>query len=378
LPGALILLGTLALAEGGTAMRPGEYWYAMVGADGEAIGYARMRLETVGEGGVGVDWELKIVYGGSPYEERRTLELDAARRTVAASYTTGNLHVEARRDGTHMKGRVVQGAETDPIDVEVDERALPGMGFVLAAELPLEAGAEWKGVDVNEAQGFAAAGGLTLRVVGRETVELESGPTETWRVELATEKGRTLPVWVDAERRIVQVDWGQGSRMRLRAASTEHLFRPPPPAFEQVAAKDRTRLALVGDFEGASPKEMFALWTTPEGITSFWPPEAEIDARVGGRFHMIWRQANWFLRGEVTKCEPGAELAFTWKWDHTPNAPVLTVSLRFEALAGGRGTRIHLAQAPYTDSARDQGERDGHLQGWQSVGARLRAALESR
>lgn len=36
----------------------------------------------------------------------------------------------------------------------------------------------------------------------------------------------------------------------------------------------------------ATPAQVWAAWTTREGITSFFAPEAEIEARVGGAFHI--------------------------------------------------------------------------------------------
>jgi uncharacterized protein YndB with AHSA1/START domain len=36
----------------------------------------------------------------------------------------------------------------------------------------------------------------------------------------------------------------------------------------------------------ATLDEAWAAWTTREGITSFFAPDAEIDARVGGAFHI--------------------------------------------------------------------------------------------
>ena len=37
----------------------------------------------------------------------------------------------------------------------------------------------------------------------------------------------------------------------------------------------------------ASPEEVYAAWTTRDGIVSFFAPDAEIDARPGGAFHVF-------------------------------------------------------------------------------------------
>jgi uncharacterized protein YndB with AHSA1/START domain len=88
---------------------------------------------------------------------------------------------------------------------------------------------------------------------------------------------------------------------------------------------------------------------------------------------MEWKAPAWFLRGRITAWTPGERLAFTWVWDHTPDAPEREVGVDFEATEGG--TKIRLTHGPYDDTQPAREERLGHLNGWQVMCARLEDVL---
>jgi uncharacterized protein YndB with AHSA1/START domain len=71
----------------------------------------------------------------------------------------------------------------------------------------------------------------------------------------------------------------------------------------------------------------------------------------------------WNLRGTYSAVELGQRLAFTWKWDHEPNTPMRDVEVIFEPV-GDVGTQVTVTHGTYTNSSKDQEERDGHLEGW--------------
>ena len=99
----------------------------------------------------------------------------------------------------------------------------------------------------------------------------------------------------------------------------------------------------------ASLDDTWAAWTTREGITSFFAPDARVDARPGGTFEVYFDPgAEPGLRGadgmQFMALQPRQMLSFTW------NAPPhlaqarqqrTLVILRFEAL-GERSTRVRL------------------------------------
>jgi len=125
------------------------------------------------------------------------------------------------------------------------------------------------------------------------------------------------------------------------------------------------KLIIAAEIGKHAPLEVFDYWTKPELLCRWWPQEAEIDARVGGKYHLAWPQMNWHLRGQYTCFEPGTQLAFTWKWDHDEEGmTVREVAIIFEPLSDA-GAKLTLTHGPYTDSADDQQVRiEHHLQGF--------------
>lgn len=136
-----------------------------------------------------------------------------------------------------------------------------------------------------------------------------------------------------------------------------------------VTAHDQ--VVLVGDFPHFSPARLFDYWTRPSLLTLWWPPEATVEPQVGGGYHLTWPRSDWHLRGHYTVFAPGRALAFTWHWDHEPETPERLVTLAFGPMLGGGGTRLMITHGPYTDSARDQTDRQSHIEGWQFFCAQL-------
>lgn len=138
------------------------------------------------------------------------------------------------------------------------------------------------------------------------------------------------------------------------------------------------KLVIVAEFNKFTPSEVFDYWTKPELLCAWWPQAADIDARVGGAYHLSWPSMNWHLRGQYTRFEPGKQLAFSWKWDHDEEGTaVREVMIDLESLHGG-GTKLTLTHEPYSDSAEDQAVRiEHHLAGWQHFIPRLQALAET-
>ena len=122
-------------------------------------------------------------------------------------------------------------------------------------------------------------------------------------------------------------------------------------------------LILTSFYPDVSPRQLFAYWTQPEFLQQWWPPEAEVDLRPGGAYRLSWPSMEWTLRGTYTVVEPEQRLAFTWKWDHELETPVRKVEVSFEPV-GDVGTQVTVTHGTYTNSSKDQEERDGHLEGW--------------
>jgi uncharacterized protein YndB with AHSA1/START domain len=116
----------------------------------------------------------------------------------------------------------------------------------------------------------------------------------------------------------------------------------------------------------AAPAKVYAAWTDPQKIAQWFGPEeietlsAEVDARVGGRFRFVMRDAHGEehdVSGRYREVVPDAKLVFTWAWRSTPERESLvTVSIKPD----GAGTLLTLTHEQFFDEA----ARDRHQHGW--------------
>lgn len=354
-------------------MKPGTYWYAMQTPEGEPQGYARLLVVEDEGDTTRYDWRLRIAFPGGTYEEDRSLTLDDAGRLVAASYEGPGTVVTARREAGRIVGSVrASGGEEHPLDLEVEDDASTGMGFVLATRLPRESGQELSFADYNESSGFAAEGRARMVVGECVSVLLPRGEVLAWQVVLSRESGNELPLWIDEDGVLVQADWGGGNLMVLHEEPTEHLYEPAPPIV-RVVDSSPDQLVMEGEIPGVLPRDLFRWWTEASLLERWWPHEAEVGTGEGEPYRLRWTEPAWFLDGLITRYEPGRMLGFTWAWAHRPDAPPLEVEVDFEDATDA--TRLRITQGPYRDTDEDRGEREGHRQGWEAVCARLADAV---
>lgn len=81
------------------------------------------------------------------------------------------------------------------------------------------------------------------------------------------------------------------------------------------------------------PSQAYAAFSTAEGWCAWCCETAEVDARVGGRYHIFTQ--GYHARGEFTHLEPERTLAFTWDGDKEPPMVV-----RVELTGQGQGTLL--------------------------------------
>lgn len=87
-----------------------------------------------------------------------------------------------------------------------------------------------------------------------------------------------------------------------------------------MLGKQRTdRTIFLEAIVAAPPPEVFQLWTSVEGIKRFFAPNARVDARVGGRYEVIFAPAkdpegdsHGTKGARVLKLVRNKELAFEW------------------------------------------------------------------
>jgi uncharacterized protein YndB with AHSA1/START domain len=115
----------------------------------------------------------------------------------------------------------------------------------------------------------------------------------------------------------------------------------------------------------ASPAKVFAAWTDPQKLASWFGPEqvtevsAETDVRVGGRYHIkaVTPTDEHNVGGVYREVVPNEKLVFTWAWQSMPEREsIVTVLFKPD----GDGTLLTLTHEQFFDEP----ARDRHQQGW--------------
>jgi len=128
----------------------------------------------------------------------------------------------------------------------------------------------------------------------------------------------------------------------------------------------------------APAAEVFAAWTTDEGVKTFLAPQALVEARVGGAFEMYFSpDAPRGSRGSegctILALEPDTHLAFTW------NFPPLLPAIRYEytrvdlwlEAVGEDATRVLVKQTGWRSGPEWQQGLQYFEQAWELVLDRL-------
>ena len=145
---------------------------------------------------------------------------------------------------------------------------------------------------------------------------------------------------------------------------------------EDSKLKERPFLSLSRRFS-APPEKVWRAWTEPQALKRWFGPDAgkvalaEVDVRVGGRFHVAFNTEDGDqhdVSGVYREVEPNRKLVFTWAWKSTPKR-VSLVTLTFRP--SGSGTDFHLLHEQFFDIA----ARDRHEFGWTGSLAKLEKHL---
>lgn len=125
----------------------------------------------------------------------------------------------------------------------------------------------------------------------------------------------------------------------------------------------------------AAPAAVFEAWTRPEILARWWGPrhtmvqDAEVDARVGGRFRVTLVEDNGArhtVSGAYAEVVPAQRLVFSWAWEATAEL-VSRVTVTFRAVPDG--TELTLTH----DRFANEGTATRHRRGWTESLERLSA-----
>lgn len=116
---------------------------------------------------------------------------------------------------------------------------------------------------------------------------------------------------------------------------------------------------------------MLSRWFGPGDTDSV--TRAELDVRVGGRYHIAFKTTDGQehnVSGVYEEVELHRRLVFSWAWKSTPER-VSLVRIALRPTDGG--TQLEFVHTRFFD----QPARDNHLRGWTGTFAKLDAIFDS-
>lgn len=147
----------------------------------------------------------------------------------------------------------------------------------------------------------------------------------------------------------------------------------------EQARTDTPKLELRRHYP-VSPDKVWRAWTDPAALTRWFGPgepdsvvQADLDLRVGGRYHIAFTTPDGErhdVSGHYEAVEPHRRLAFTWAWKSTPQRVSRVV---IELAPVGTGTDLAFLHERFFDQA----ARDSHEGGWLPTFVKLARFLEA-
>jgi uncharacterized protein YndB with AHSA1/START domain/tRNA A-37 threonylcarbamoyl transferase component Bud32 len=133
----------------------------------------------------------------------------------------------------------------------------------------------------------------------------------------------------------------------------------------------------------APVERVFAAWTNPAGMADWYAPTdefttpiAEADPRVGGQYKVGMKHGGRdytnIVSGQYCRVEPPYRLSFTWAWE-APRPDVHETQVTLEFRPQDDATELTLIHERF----RDEGQRQGHTEGWTGCLSRLARKLSS-
>lgn len=193
---------------------------------------------------------------------------------------------------------------------------------------------------------------------------------------------RFLPVGKDKTRMTIEVvgvppDW--------HAAATEGWGRSLDK-LERNLAQAPEGFTIRRTFK-ASPKKVWRMWSTPEGIRRWWVVSAKemgyemkvlkMDVRVGGKFafELVGNGHRLVNGGTYRVVDPPRELAWTWHFDIflQPHEKPYDVPIEVRLEAVPEGTQMTFTQGPLASPEHTEGSRQGVMKNLEHLAKALAA-----
>ncbi len=116
----------------------------------------------------------------------------------------------------------------------------------------------------------------------------------------------------------------------------------------------------------ASPEVVFKAITDPKELTNWFPDQAILEPKVGGKVKFSFykdnerehREFDFFPEGTITEFIPNKKLSYTWHVPNTPDFPRTLVTWELEEIADNK-TRVKLLHSGF-----ETGKLFKHDEGW--------------
>lgn len=126
-------------------------------------------------------------------------------------------------------------------------------------------------------------------------------------------------------------------------------------------------------FDAFVQSALASQWMCPRGMSV---PEAQFDARAGGRFRITMQARNgakFSAGGAFRELVRPQKLAFSWRWE-SKGMPGTETVIAIAFIERAAGTEIRMTQSDFPDAA----ARDTHEEGWGSCLNQLSDLLDAR
>ena len=126
-------------------------------------------------------------------------------------------------------------------------------------------------------------------------------------------------------------------------------------------------------FIDAPPERVYELLTDAELLTEWMAPEADLDARVGGRIRWTHSEGDSVI-GNFVELVPARRVVFTFGWDRPDVAvPPGSTTVEIDLRPAGGGTELRLVHRGLSGRM-----ADAHAGGWTNYLTRLAVVAEGR
>ena len=125
------------------------------------------------------------------------------------------------------------------------------------------------------------------------------------------------------------------------------------------------QLTIEQEFD-TSLSTLFQAWINPAMIQKWFAPgdmfvpEAEVDARVGGKYRIVMQETDGsqhIVSGEYHNIELNERIDFSWRWQDSDITTLVTVLFKSN---GDKGSSLELIHKEFVD----QQSCDKHNMGW--------------